>query len=102
MAQRESCSRLHCAISGPESLTVPKTKLLAIYVLSRLEEDQFSESRVGHATFFYILPATQVYFVIELAQAAKHEVGLASGLYFEAGGGSIVHYYLSFYSPRGR
>ena len=39
--------------------------------LSRLEEDKFSES-----DFFFLL-ATQVFFVIELAQATKHQVGLA-------------------------
>ena len=39
-------------------------------LLSRLEEDTFPES-----DFFF--PATQVYFVIKLAQATKHQVGLA-------------------------
>ena len=41
-------------------------------LLSGLEEDKFSES-----DFIFFLPATQVYFVITLARATKHQVGLA-------------------------
>ena len=41
-------------------------------LLSRLEEDKFSESVFF---FFFFLPATQVYFVIKLARATKHQVG---------------------------
>ena len=42
-------------------------------LLSRLEEDKFSESDF----FFFFLTATRVYFVIKLAQATKYQVGLA-------------------------
>ena len=38
-------------------------------LLSRLEEDKLSQSD--------FLPATRVYFVIKLARATKHQVGLA-------------------------
>ena len=44
-------------------------------LLSRLEEDKFSES--DFFSFFFFLPATRVYFVITLARATKHQVGLA-------------------------
>ena len=41
-------------------------------LLSRLEEGKFSES-----VLFFFLLATQLYFVIKLAQATKHQLGLA-------------------------
>ena len=44
-------------------------------LLSRLEEDKFSEN--DFFLFFFFLPATQVYFVIKLARATKYQVGLA-------------------------
>ena len=44
-------------------------------LLPRLEEDK-SESWSGHGPFFPFVLATQVYFVMELARATKHQGAL--------------------------
>ena len=59
-------------------------------LLSRL-----SSQRVGKCGFFF-LPATQVYFVIKLAQATKHQVGLA--LYLSSLTKVVQKIYLSIVS----
>ena len=59
--------------SGPESLTIPKRKAFS-NLLARLEEDKFSESDFFFFFFFFYRPP---YFVVKLARATKHQVGLA-------------------------
>ena len=66
VAQRESHFRLHCAVRVQNHSLFPRGNFGNLS--SRLEEDK-PESWAG-ITFF--LPATRVYFVIELAQATKH------------------------------
>ena len=70
VAQHGSRFRLHCAI-GSRIINCSQEEAFS-NLLSRLEEDKFSDS-----DFFFFLPATWAYFVIELARATKHQVGLA-------------------------
>ena len=57
--------------SGPESFTVPRRKLLAIYC----QDQRRTSQRVGLVMLLFtknFWPSTWVYFVIELAPATKH------------------------------
>ena len=70
VAQCRSRFRLHCVLFRSRIVNCSQEETFG-NLLSRLEEDKFS------ASVAFILPATWVYFVIKLAQATKHQVGLA-------------------------